>query len=153
MYSWLVFLHLVGVVLFAISHGVSAWMAFRIRRDHRSDVVASHLAASEISKGPLYGGLLLIAIGGLGAAWTQGWLLDAWAIGSYVVLAIVLAVMYSVASPYYGGLRQLVGDGTGLIDQAELDRALDSRRPDILVTVGTLGLLTLVWLMVFRPGL
>jgi hypothetical protein len=29
---------------------------------------------------------------------------------------------------------------------------LDTRRPDILTAVGTIGLVLLVWLMVIKPG-
>ena len=32
LYPWFVFVHLAGLVLFAISHGASAFMAFRVRR-------------------------------------------------------------------------------------------------------------------------
>ena len=67
--------------------------------------------------------------------------------------------MYAVASPYYMGLRKTIGDGlqTGtegspVVDQAALVRLLDTRRPDILLLVGGLGIVVLVSLMVLKPG-
>ena len=67
--------------------------------------------------------------------------------------------MYAVASPYYMGLRKTVGDGlqTGadgspVVDQAALVKVLDTRRPDILLLVGGLGIVVLVSLMVLKPG-
>ena len=152
MYQWLVLVHLVGLVIFAISHGASAFMAFRIRADRDPRVVASHLAGSGMAIGPMYVGLLLLGIGGLGAAWNAGLLLAPWVVASYVVIVLIIGAMYGLATPYYRQLRELVGDGTTAVDQARLDAALASRRPDILVTVGVLGLVVLVWLMVMKPG-
>lgn len=74
-YGWFVFIHLIGLVLFAISHGASAFIAFPSRQE----------------RDPLF------TAAGIGAL-------------------------------------------------------LDTRRPDILVAVGTIGLVVLVWLMVLEPG-
>jgi hypothetical protein len=151
MYSWLVFIHLVGLVLFAIAHGVSVYAAFTVRADRDPRMVASHLAGSKIAVGPMYVGLLLLGIGGLGAAWSAGILLAPWVIASYVVLLVVLGTMYAVATPYYIRIRELVGDGA-TVDQGELDAALASRRPEVLASVGAVGLVLLVYLMVIKPG-
>ena len=43
-------------------------------------------------------------------------------------------------------------DGRPAIEPAALARMLDTRRPDILTLVGTVGLVLLVWLMVIKPG-
>jgi hypothetical protein len=146
-YPWLVFLHLVGVVLFSVSHGVSIATAFSIRTQREPSLVASHLATSQRAVRVMYVALLLLAVGGLGAAWAGGLLLAPWVIGSYVVLVIVLVVMYSVATPYYLRLRAAVAS-----EPDALPALLDSRRPDALAAVGGIGLVVLVWLMVLKPG-
>ena len=151
MYGWLVFLHLVGLVVFAMAHGASAFVAFRIRDERDPRMVASLLGISQLAIGPLYVGLLLIVVGGLGAAGSGGLLLAPWVVASYVVLTVVIAAMYGVASPYYRSLRELVADGTS-VDATALDAALRSRRPEILLGVGAVGLVLLVWLMVIKPG-
>lgn len=152
MYVWLVYIHLVGVVLFALGHGASALAAFRIRGARDSQMLAEHLATSQLALGPMYVGLLLLGIGGLGAAWSAGLLLAPWVVASYVVLVLVLGMMYAVATPYYGELRKLVADGAGPVDSQDLAARLRTRRPEVLLTVGAIGLLVLVWLMTFRPG-
>ena len=152
MYQGLVFLHLVGVLVFAIAHGVSMFAAFRVRSERDPNVIAAILGLSKLAVGMLYVGLLLLAIGGLGAAWSAGTLLAPWAIASYVVLVAVLVAMYALATPYYVKVRALVGDGTAAVDPSELERLLATRRPEILVGVGGVGLLVLVALMVYRPG-
>ncbi len=79
-------------------------------------------------------------------------LLAPWAIASYVVLAVVVGVMYSVATGYYVGLRALASGEDGQpVDAGALQAALVTRRPEILAVVGTSGLLILLWLMVVRP--
>ena len=64
--------------------------------------------------------------------------------------------MWAVASPYYMGLRKALldngPDGEPTLTWDALRAQLDSRRPEILMTVGTVGLLLLVWLMVIKPG-
>jgi Predicted integral membrane protein (DUF2269) len=151
MYSWLVFVHLVGLVVFAIAHGASAFVAFRVRGEREPALIAALLGLSQIAVGGLYVGLVLLGIGGLGAAWQGGLLTAPWVVWSYVALAVVLVVMWAVASPYYGNLRKLAADPAAGSD-GRLAQALDSRRPEALLVVGGAGLLVLVWLMVLKPG-
>lgn len=152
MYQALVFLHLVGVVVFAIAHGVSIFAAFRVRRETDPRIVAAILGMSKSAVLLLYLGLVLLGVGGLGAAWQAGALLAPWAIASYVVLIIVIGVMYSVATTYYIHVRELVsGDGADAPEPDVLRRVLDTRRPEVLAGVGGVGMLVLLWLMVFRP--
>jgi uncharacterized membrane protein len=148
MYQALVFIHIVGVVIMAVAHGVSIFAAFRVRSETDPRIVAAILGMSKSAVMVLYVGFLLLAVGGFGAAWQSGVLLAPWAIASYVVLAVVVGVMYTVATGYYVGLRELAA---GEVDADALQAALATRRPEILATVGTSGLLILLWLMVVRP--
>jgi uncharacterized membrane protein len=152
MYQALVFIHLVGVVIMAVAHGVSIFAAFRVRRETDPRVVAAILGMSKSAVLLLYVGFLLLAVGGFGAAWQSGVLLAPWAIASYVVLIGVISVMYGVATGYYVRLRTLAsGDGAEPVDVAALQAALVTRRPELLAVVGASGLLVLLWLMVVRP--
>jgi hypothetical protein len=155
-YPWFVFAHLAGLVLFAISHGASAFMAFRVRGARDRQTVAALLEVGAMSISPMYGGLLLLIIGGLGAAWVANLWGQPWIIASIVVFILVLVTMWAVASPYYMNLRKALAemgpDGNPAMTDASLFAQLDSRRPEILAAVGTGGLLLLVWLMVIKPG-
>ena len=155
-YSWFVFAHLAGLVLFAICHGASAFMAFRIRGERDPAIVASILQTGALSIGPMYIGLLLLIVGGLGAAAGLNLWGEPWVIASIVVFIAVLVLMYAIASPYYMALRKALEergpDGRPTMEPAALARQLDTRRPEILAVVGTVGLLLLVWLMVIKPG-
>ncbi len=156
LYLWFVALHLVGLVLFAVAHGASVFMSFRIRGERDPAVVDALLKVGQLSVGPMYIGLVLLAVGGLAAAAAADLWGKPWILASIAVFVIVLVVMWAVASPYYMGLRKALEartpDGRPAIEPAELATMLDTRRPDILALVGTVGLLLLVWLMVIKPG-
>ncbi len=94
MYAWLVALHLVGLVVFLVSHAVSMWVAFRVRGETSRDVVAALLGMSARGSQVMYLGLLLLGVGGLGAAATAGWLTAPWAVASYAVIVLVIVLMY-----------------------------------------------------------
>jgi uncharacterized membrane protein len=151
-YPWLVFVHLVGLVLFAISHGVSIAAAQAVRGERNRAVVTARLETSRKAIGISYVALLLLGVGGLGAAWVSGQLLAPWVVASYVVLAIVLVVMWAVATPYYMGLRRVLAAGAGEELPPEAAVLLESRRYGVLTVVGGLGLVVLIWLMVLKPG-
>jgi hypothetical protein len=156
LYAWFVFAHLAGLVLFAISHGASAFMAFRLRAAPDMATARALLGVGQLSIGPMYVGLVLLIVGGLGAAagadlWGRPWI-----IASIVVLIAVLIVMWAVASPYYMGLRKSLEepppDGQPAVTWEAFRAQLDTRRPEVLLISGTAGLLLLVWLMVIKPG-
>jgi hypothetical protein len=158
-YQWFVFVHLIGLVVFVACHGVSMFGSFNLREQRDPPTVARMLANGLRATRLAYVGLLLLAIGGIAAATSTGLWGQLWLTASVVVLIAVLVVMYAVASPYYMGLRKAVGDGLGtgaegspVVDEAALATMLDTRRPDILLTVGGLGLVVLVWLMVLKPA-
>ena len=156
LYPWFVLMHLVGLVIFAVCHGASIFMAYQVRGQRDPATVAAILGVGGRSIGPMYLGLVLLAVGGLGAAaggdlWTEPWV-----IASIVTFIVVLVVMWSVASPYYSGLRtslaEVDADGRPTIDPGVLATQLASRRLDVLLAVGGIGILILVWLMVIKPG-
>jgi uncharacterized membrane protein len=139
-------------VVFAVAHGVSMAAAFRVRSlAGEPGLVATHLHTSKLATGGVYIGLVLLGVGGLGAAWSAGLLLAPWVVASYAVLAVTLVVMWAVATPYYIRLRELAGADGAPADGEALADALRSRRPEVLALVGGVGLLVLTWLMVLKP--
>ena len=154
MYQWLVFTHMVGLVVFAMCHGVAIFSAFRIRALRDSAAVRDLLELANRSSRLMYLGLLLLAVGGIGAASSANLWGAARLTWSIVVLIAVIVAMYAVGGSYYYPLRALVGgkDGAAPADGEALARALDSRRPEILLAIGGGGLLILIWLMVLKPA-
>ena len=72
----------------------------------------------------------------------------------------MIAVMYVVATPFYGRMRAAAGvPGSEQAaarmkppaSDADLDALATSSRPMILAGVGGIGLAVIIWLMLFKP--
>jgi hypothetical protein len=159
MYQWIVLLHVVGAFLFVMAHGASVVIAMRLRAVTDRGQQGALLEASGLSVGGMYIGLVLLLIGGVWAGfagdhWGRGWI---WA--ALGVLVVVIVVMYSVATPFYGRMRAAAGVSAGArpdqykppATEADLAGLATSTRPFWLAAVGGIGLLVILWLMVIKP--
>jgi hypothetical protein len=159
-YPWLVWLHVFGAFLFAFGHGTSAVVAFKVRGERERPRIAALLEVSQLSQGAMYVGLVLLLAGGIAAGVVGQWFGQLWLWAAIAVLVLVLILMYSIASPYYGQLRGSLGQAAyqrkGAPSQPLSDAAvvalLQSRRPEALTAIGTIGLAIILWLMVFKPA-
>jgi hypothetical protein len=153
-YQWFVFVHLVGLVLFAFAHGASAFVSLRLPGQRDRALVLSYLETSQLATRTMYIGLVLLLIGGAGAASINDFWSKPWVLGSIVVLIVVIVLMYALGTGYYAPLRaQLAGkDGAAPITDEALASRLDERRPRLLAGIGVLALLLIIWLMVLKPG-
>lgn len=155
MYSWFVVLHLAGLAVFVMGHGVSAFMAFRIRGGRDRSFVWELLELSQRANRVAYLGLLLLAVGGIGAAAQAGSLTSLWVVATTVVLIVVLVAMFALGAGFYYPIRDRISkpkDAAPPLDGDELAAALDNHRPDILATIGFVGLFVMIALMVLKPA-
>jgi hypothetical protein len=78
------------------------------------------------------------------------------------VLVVMMGAMYGLASPYFNRLRQAVGAPTynqrrrrseppPPAQVVELEPLLRSSRPMLVMVVGIVGLVAILWLMVYKP--
>lgn len=153
MHEWIVFAHILGALLFMLAHGASAAVVFRLRSERDPNAVRVLLGLSRTTIPVTYLGLVLLIGAGLWAAMTGRWLSagDLWLWVSIVLLVVILAAMYGFLTPAFGRLRQLVGDGSSPVDQAELDAALAASGPMTGAGIGLLGTIVILWLMVLKP--
>ena len=161
LYLTMVFLHVLGVIVFVLGHGASIAVAFRLRKERDHSRIAAMLDVSSWSTGLMYLGLLLtivpgIVLGFLGSYWGTWWL---WI--SIVLLVIVMGAMYGVASPYYLKLRAATGATVapgakakleGLNSEGAVASLAASSRPMVLALIGGVGLVVILWLMIAQPG-
>ena len=92
-----------------------------------------------------------IAAGFTGHFWGQGWI---WA--AIVVLVVVLAAMYAMGTTWAARLRTISGamaGGTDAVSQEQFEEILHSKRAYTIAAIGFVGLLVLLWLMIFKPTL
>jgi hypothetical protein len=159
-YPWLVWLHVVGAFVFALGHGTSAVVSFRVRGERERASIVALLDVSQVSQAVMYVGLFVLLASGIAAGVVGQWFGQLWLWAAIATLVVVLVAMYSIASPYYGQLRgrlgqkafQPKGESPNPLTDAELVALLDSRRPEVLAAIGTLGLAIILWLMVFKPA-
>jgi hypothetical protein len=160
LYNWVVWIHIVGGFTFALAHGVSAGVAFKLREEREVPRVQALLDLSRLSTNGMYVGILVLLAGGITAAfmaglWGRGWIWTALAI-----LVVMFAFMYVRAAVYFGEVRRAAGQpyetrkGKGAAEppnSARLAELLASTRPFEIAGVGYVGLVAILWLMVMKP--
>lgn len=165
LHTWIVFLHIAGVVIFLIAHGVSVGVVLRLRAERDPAAVRTLVDLSRGSMTAMSVGALIWLVAGIVAGFTgnggAGW----WTTGTYwiwvsLVLAIVvIGLMTPMGRLYLNRIRAAVGvdPKTGAVtpdfqvDQAALQAAVSSGQPTLLAAIGVGGLLILLWLMIFKP--
>jgi hypothetical protein len=154
MYEWIVLIHIVGVLGFMFSHGISAAMALRLRHERNPDRIRVMLQISSSSLGVFYVSTLLLLGGGIWAGfngrwWGQGWI---WvALGLFVANLIF---MYVVPVPYYKKIREVMTieeSGRSIVAPEQLDAMLRSNLPVIVTAVGLVSIVFIAYLMVIKP--
>lgn len=160
MYGIVVLLHVLGAFAFVLAHGISILASFRLRSESDRARQAQLLELSGVGVGLMYIGLAVmlvagIAAGFLGDHWGRAWI---WA--ALGLLVVVIAVMYTVATPFYGRMRAAAGvpgsEQTAArlkppATPADLEALATSNRPMLLAAVGGIGLVIIIWLMLSKP--
>ncbi len=158
---WIVFLHIAAAFGFVLSHGVSAFVAFRIRGERDPARIGALLDLSAASLGVMYTSLLLVLVFGILAAVVGGYFAQRWPWVAIVTLIVVAGLMYPLATAHYRRVRVGLGQRAygekstdpppAPLSPAELAPLLDNRRPEAIAALGVIGLLVLLWLMVLKP--
>jgi len=153
-YNWWVFVHLLGVSGFLISHGVSVSVTFRLRRERDPKRVIELLELSGSSIRAFYASMVPLLVGGivagfLGKWWKQGWI---WA--GIIVLVVTSLAMYFMARPFYrrvGLVARAMAGGSQAVTEEQFDSILSSRRPLTIAGIGLIGLALILFFMIFKP--
>jgi hypothetical protein len=161
-YPWIVLAHVIGAFGFILAHGVSAFVAFRIRADRRPEQVLAMMDLSSASLTVMYPSLALLLVAGVVAGFARGWWGQLWIWAAIALLVAIGTAMYVIGTRYYIEVRHAVGkaspqDGKDApapipLSPQELAMLLESRRPEVLATIGGIGLVVILWLMVVKPG-
>ena len=154
MFNWWVLLHLAGVFVFLLAHGVSTFVLFRLRRERDPQKVATLLEISGTSVKGFYVGFVILLVGGFAAAASGHLFGFAWIWVSVGVLVVTSIVMWGVASPYYrrvGVVARALAGGTEAVGPEEFDQVLRDNRSTTVAVVGLLGLAIILYMMVMKP--
>jgi hypothetical protein len=157
---WLVFSHILGAFTFVLAHGVSMFAAIQLRgeRDQARAAALLDLSKSAVTIAAFAVIFLLatgIAAGFVGDYWGRRWI---WA--SIAILVLLWGYMSFRGTRHHDAMRHAVGsigiyDKKGTepppADPAALAALLTARRALELAVVGGIGLVVILWLMVFKP--
>jgi hypothetical protein len=158
---WIVFIHVLGAFVFAAGHGVSMFVAFKVRRETDRSRLAALLDVSGASLVVASIGLLVVLVAGILAGIVLGSFGRAWIWISLVLVFVIGGLMTPLGIGYLNPIRRALGqrtrevkagqpDPTPVSDE-ELARLRASKRPELLVLVGGGGFAVIVGLMMFRP--
>lgn len=142
-------LHLAGAFAFVGAHGATAAVTVKLARERAPQRVRAYLELSRATRGATYGSLVVlvgagVALGSLGQAWGHGWIWTALALLAALLLAaIVLAV------PHYRAVRAALERTP--VDARELDALLSRPHGAAVLWIEALGLVAILYLMVFKP--
>jgi hypothetical protein len=152
--QWLLFLHIASVLGLLGTHGASMAVLYGIRTERDRARIMSMVQLSGRTTLPMYISILLIVVFGSLLAfklhmWDETWL---WA--SIVILVATIALMNIVAKPYFRKVKeacQLRPSGVPRISDEELGDVLTSPTAHLISLIGTLGLLSILYLMILKP--
>ena len=159
MYRFVVFLHVASVLIFMLSHGASAAVAFRLKKVSELQEVRALLTLSSSTFNTFYGSFLLLLGAGVAAGfmkhlWGKGWLWTS--LGLFILITISMLTM---ATPHFRALRKASGmeyyERKRMPAQEprpeEVAVLLKSSLPTTISLIGTIGILIILWLMIYKP--
>jgi len=156
------YVHVLGVFLFLIGHGVSVMVLLGMRRERDPGTLRTLLNFSARSMGVMGVGALMWLVSGIylgfsGNFWTSG---SYWIWASLAIAILTIGAMTPMGRFYLNRVRVALGqDPTGKttpaipaeVDIVALEAAVKSGRPMALAVIGFGALAVLAWLMMFHP--
>jgi predicted benzoate:H+ symporter BenE len=153
-FRWLLFLHIASVLALLGTHGASMTVLYRIRRERDRARILDLVTLSGETILPMYVSLAAIVVTGvlLGLkvhAFSLWWI---WA--AIVLLVVTAALMGVVARPYFARVKeacQMRPSGVPRVSDEELGEILRAPTAHVISAIGVIGLLAILYLMVFQP--
>lgn len=161
MHAWIVFLHVIAVFSFLISHSVSYAVSFALQSERELERIKGLLELSGNSYKGMYLALFALVLLGIAAGFTGDWWGDGWIWVSIVLLIALVVLMGILGGGMYGAARKAAGLPYAVrgkpmpaeppAPRAELDAILAQANPLRLALIGYGGIALIGWLMMFKP--
>jgi hypothetical protein len=156
-FFWWKFLHLLGLVGFLSSHGVSIFVLDRIRKaDLDRGRITQLISLSGQTTVPMYVSLAILLAGGIGAGLTAHDFWHLWLVVSIVILVVTVGFMTSIAAPYFKQITaacEVRPTGVPRKSDEELQALINGSKNRLINVIGFVGLLSILYLMIFKPWL
>lgn len=161
MYQWLVFLHILSAFAFFMAHGVSAFMAFRLKRETNPERMRTILDLSNVALPVMYSALMVLVLAGIGAGIMGGWFRLGWIWAAIGLLVVLWIGMWFYAARFYAPVRKALGmpfrayrgdeEPVAQASTAEIIAAVHATNPALLGGVSFALIAVILWLMMFKP--
>ena len=153
-WQWWLLVHLTGVLVFVGAHGVSMFVMFRIRGERDRQRIAELITFSGTTTRPMYIGLAILTVGGVGAGLTLHLFSQWWLWIAIGILLITIGLMSGLAKPYFRRITascEIRPSGVPRVSDEELEQLLRSGEATMISLIGIVGLLLILYLMLFKP--
>lgn len=156
-YEWIRFLHVLAAIAFVAAHGASIFVLYAIRGSRDRQRLLSVLDFSSRTVGATYVSLAAVVGTGLWMGFVRDDLFGRrWYWLSLVLLGVVTILMLVLAKPFTERLRsamEMRPSGVPRTSDEELRELVRSPRADLISFIGIVGLVAILYLMVFQPDL
>ena len=155
LYRWIVYLHVASVLALVATHGVSMVVLYRIRRERDRRRILDLITLSGETILPMYISIGLIIVFGTWSGIVGNWFGDWWLWIAIVLLLATIGLMTAVAKPYFTKVKaacEVRPSGVPRISDEELGEILGSGTAHLITAIGVVGLLGILYLMIFKPG-
>jgi amino acid transporter len=153
-WQWWLFLHIAGVLAFVGAHGVSMVVLYRVRGERDRRRIAELIAFSGTTTRPMYIALGVLTLGGVGAGLTLHLFSKWWLWISIMILLVSIGLMTALAKPYFRKITaacEVRPSGVPRVSDEELEQLLSSGEAHVITAIGGIGLLAILYLMLFKP--
>jgi hypothetical protein len=142
-------LHFVGALGFIAAHGATATVTFKIRGERDPVRIRAMLDLSRATRALMHASFLLLVGAGVALGFQMRWWSSGWIWASLALLVFLFAAAFPLAVPYFRAIRRVVE--ADRVDSEELARLLRSPRGLVLAWIETIGILVILYLMVYKP--
>ena len=161
LYKLIVFLHVISVFGYLLAHGVSAGVAFALKKERNVQKIRAMLDLSAASYPIMFNTLFAFFIFGVIAGFQGQWWKFGWIWVSIVLLIVIVVLMASLGAGIYGEVRRAAGlpyriKGKPFPEEPaksdeEVLAILAKTNPILLTIIGYGGFAVITWLMVAKP--
>jgi hypothetical protein len=155
------FVHILSAFVFVAGHGVSMFVAFRVRAEREPARMLALLDLSAWSLIVAFVGLLLLLVSGVAAGLAADSFGRGWIWVSLILLIVVAGLMTPIASAHFSRLRLALGQRVRGLKEGDPDPTplpvedvlaiARGRRPELALAIGVGGFVVIMWLMSYRP--
>jgi cytochrome bd-type quinol oxidase subunit 2 len=154
-YQWILLLHIVSVLALLGTHGTSMVVLYRIRAERDRKKIFDLISLSGETTIPMYVSIGAIVVTGILLGVKLKVFSHWWVWLAIVLLVAIVGLMTAIAKPYFKRVKaacEVRPSGVPRVSDEELGDILRSPSAHVITAIGVIGLVAILYLMVFQPG-